>query len=143
MHEDIKALLSAYLDHELTQGEDQRVRIHLETCEACRREYEELRRLAELAGSLRFVDPPEDRMNELQRAVSVRAPRRAGWTLLIAGAIVWMAYAVYQFVIDREMATWEKLVTSAVVLGIVLLFVSVARERWLEWRNDRYRRVTR
>jgi len=143
MHEDVRALLSAYLDRELTQAENQRVRVHLETCEACRREFADLQRLGDLAGSLHFVDPPEDRMNELERTVSVRAPRRAGWLLLIVGAAVWVGYAAYLFAVEPDVAVWQKLSLAAVVIGVVLLLLSAGRERWLEQRNDRYRRVIR
>ena len=34
------ALLSGYLDHALTQADEQRVRIHLEDCATCRMQME-------------------------------------------------------------------------------------------------------
>ena len=45
-HQFDEALLSGYLDSELTQGDEQRVRLHLEGCAACKSEIEELRKLS-------------------------------------------------------------------------------------------------
>jgi anti-sigma factor RsiW len=143
MHEEVSRLLSAYLDGELTQADDQRVRVHLEECAGCRTALAELGRVRDLAGGLQFVDPPEDRMNDLERRLSVRVPRLAGWVLLMAGLGVWLVYAGYLFVTNPGAATWEKLTTGAVVIGAVLLLFSVARQRWAERRSDRYRGVMR
>lgn len=143
MHEEVKNLLSAFLDGELTQAGHQRVRIHLEDCEECRAELQQLRELKNLTGSLEFVDPPEDKMREFEQRLSVQAPRRLGWGLLLAGVVVWVAYAVYLFATSPTLPSWEKLTVGAVVIGLVLLLISVARQRWLELPHDRYRGVKR
>lgn len=78
-HEEIRQMLSAYLDGELTQAGAQRVRIHLEDCEQCRRTYEEMVRLQQMTRELAFAEPPEARMKELEKSLSVQAPRRLGW----------------------------------------------------------------
>lgn len=142
-HDEIQALLSAYLDGELTQADDQLVRIHLEDCADCRQALAELARVRELTSDLRFAEPPEGRMDELERKVSVRAPRRLGWLLVIIGVAGWAGYAAWLFVTDPATATWQKLLTGAVVIGLVLLLVSVMRQRLLEMPQDRYRGVKR
>lgn len=142
-HEEIQALLSAHLDRELTQADDQRVRIHLEDCADCRQALAELARVRELASDLRFASPPEGKMDELEKKVSVRAPRRLGWLLVIIGLAGWTGYAAYLFVTDPAAASWQKLLTGAVVIGLVLLLASVLRQRLLEMPHDRYRGVKR
>lgn len=141
MHEQVKELLSAHLDGELTQVDSQRVRVHLEDCEECRRRFKQLGELKRITSDLKFVDPPEDKMNELEQRLSVQTPRRIGWGLLLGGLAAWIAYAVYLFVTDPQLATWEKLLTGAIVIGAVLLLISVLRQRWLELPHDRYRGV--
>ena len=139
MHNDVQQLLSPFLDGELTQADRQRVRIHLEDCADCRREFEQLQELQKLTGSLKFSDPPEDKMRELEQQLSVQAPRRLGWGLFTGGLAVWAAYAVYLFVTAPDLLTWPKLTAGAVVIGFVLLVISVARQRWLELPHDKYR----
>ena len=141
MHEEVQNLLSAYLDGELTQADRQRVRIHLEDCPDCRREFDQLQELRKLTGSLEFVDPPEDKMQEIEQRLSVQAPRRFGWGLFLAGLGAWALYAVYLFVTSPDLPPWEKLMTGAVVIGMVLLLASVVRQRRLELPHDRYRGV--
>ncbi len=140
MHDDVQAMLSPFLDGELTQAARQRVRIHLEDCEECRNEFAELQKLKNLTGELRFAPVPEDKMEALGQRLSVKAPQRLGWSLFAGGAVAWLLYAAYQFA-TSPIPPWEKLTISAVLIGLVLLLVSVARQRWLELPHDRYRGV--
>jgi anti-sigma factor RsiW len=142
-HDEVRELLSAYLDGELTQAAAQRVRIHLEDCAECRAAYAELEKLRRVTAEMKFAGPPEDKMSELEQKLSVQAPRRIGWLLLVAGFAVWAAYAAYLFVVDPKLATFEKLTTGAMVIGLVLLLISVLRQRLLEMPHDRYRGVKR
>lgn len=135
-------MLSAYVDRELTQADSQRVRIHLEDCAQCRQALQQLRGLQRLTAEMKFTDPPEDKMEELERRLSVQAPRRAGWGLFLGGVGVWAVYAVYLFA-TSPVQLFEKLAAGAVVIGLVLLFVSVLRERLLVLPHDRYRGVKR
>lgn len=143
LHDQVQPMLSAHLDGELTQADSQRVRIHLEDCADCRQALAELARVRELAADLRFADPPEEKMDELEKKLSVRAPRRLGWLLFVIGLAGWTGYAAWLFVTDPATATWQKLLTGAVVIGLVLLLVSVLRQRLLEVPHDRYRGVKR
>jgi predicted anti-sigma-YlaC factor YlaD len=141
MHEQIRRMLSAYIDAELTQADNQRVRIHLEDCEECRLACEQLEKLRRVTSEMKFMDPPEDKMSEIEDRVSVQAPRIAGWGLFLIGAAVWFVYAVYLFVSEPDQPIWQKLMVGAIVIGLVLILVSVLRQRLLELPHDRYRRV--
>ena len=48
MHEDMRALLNAYLDGELHGTRLQEMKLHLSACEACRNELKELRLVSDL-----------------------------------------------------------------------------------------------
>ena len=49
-----EALISGYLDGELTQGDRQRVEVHLDECEQCRRTYDDMARLRTTIADLSF-----------------------------------------------------------------------------------------
>jgi len=140
-HEQVQQMLSAFLDEELTQAESQRVRIHLEDCEECRRRFAQLESLRRATTDLEFAAPLEAKMDELHERISVQAPRRAGWGFLLVGLLGWLVYALYLFVIDPPAATPANLIAGAFVIGLACLLVSVARQRWLELPHDRYRGV--
>jgi anti-sigma factor RsiW len=140
-HDEIRRMLSAFLDGELTQVEQQRVRVHLEDCAACRREYEEMARLQEMTRSLPLAGPPEDRMNELEKSLMVQAPRRLGWLLVLGGLAAWLIYAAVMSVRHWRPPTAEQLIAAAVVIGFLMLLVSVTVERVRQLPRDRYRRI--
>lgn len=140
-HKEIRRMLSAYLDRELTQGEEQVVRVHLEDCAECRRAYDEMVRLQEMTRALRFADPPEDRMKELERSLMVQVPRRLGWLLILGGLAAWLIYAAVLYVRHWRPPTPGEMIGSAVVIGFVMLLVSVLVERVRQLPYDRYRRI--
>jgi len=141
--EKIKRMLSAYLDGELTQADRQQVRLHLETSEECRRELEELMKLQSLTSELDFRPPPDELLDELERSVSVRAPRRFGWGLTIIALASWVLWALVLAVRNLRWPTIPELLSGSVVAGLVLVFLSILRQRVLERPHDRYRKVRR
>ena len=141
MHEQVQKMLSAYLDNELTQADAQRVRIHLEDCEDCRSAFRQLQQLRRLTADMTFVDPQEDKMNELQQRLSVRAPLRAGWAFLLAGVLGWIVYALFLLITNPPAMTPENLIVGAILVGLALLLVAAIRQRRLELPGDRYRGV--
>ena len=98
MHDDVRQMLSAYLDGELVQADDQRVRIHLEDCADCKEELRQLKTLQQAASTTRFARPTEVEMEQSEKRMSVRAPRLAGWVLLLVGAVLWVGYGIYMFI---------------------------------------------
>ena len=75
-------------------------------------------------------------------AVHRRITRPLGWIMLIAGFLTWGVYGSYLF-FSSAIDIWEKLATSAIGLGILLLFGTVIYERRREWHSDPYRNVYR
>jgi predicted anti-sigma-YlaC factor YlaD len=141
VHDEVRQLLSAYLDDELTQADNQKVRIHLEDCTQCRGTLTQLERLQTAAAGTSFLRPTEEEMEKLEQRLSVQAPRKAGWVLLIVGIAVWAVYGSYLFLTDPDLLTFEGMTIGAIVIGLVLIFVSVLRQRLLELPHDRYKGV--
>ena len=79
--------------------------------------------------------------SEIEDRVSVQAPRIAGWGLFLIGAVVWVVYAIYLFVVEPDQPIWQKLMVGAIVIGLALILISVLRQRLLELPHDRYRGV--
>jgi anti-sigma factor RsiW len=133
-------LLSGYLDKELTQGDDQRVRLHLEDCANCRATLDELERLRAASRSTPFVPVPDDQWDERPRGPLSGFARRLGWVMIIGWVAVLAGLAVWEFVVSPG-ALGPKLLTAAAVGGPVLLFVSVLLDRLRTLKTDRYRSV--
>lgn len=142
-HEQVEPLLSAYLDDELTQAEAQRVELHLEECDECRSALREMKRIQELTAEIEFVQPPDEALDVIAQRLSVRAPRWGGWLLVVIGLIAWVAYGLFLALRHPRWPTAGELLAGLVLIGLALVFVSVLRQRLLERRQDRYRRVRR
>ncbi len=135
-----QTLLSGYLDNELTQGDEQRVRLHLEDCGRCRRVYLELATIRETAMSTRFDSPRDDQWDENPKGRLSMVTRGLGWTM----AMIWLA-AITVFGLWHAATGPESLIEKLLVFGGVtaclLLFVSVLIDRIRVSRTDRYREV--
>lgn len=135
-------LLSGYVDGELAAEERRRLEEHLATCEACRRELEGLKSLKEDLAMLKFKEPSDAELERYWAGVYNRLERGIGWILLSVGAILLLSYGAFQFIEglirDPAVALVVKIGTCALVFGVVVLFVSLLRERLSVCKVDRY-----
>ena len=134
-------LLSGYLDGELTQQMRQRVEIHLDACEACRNELEDLEALRSRMGRVALAGYDINKWRENMGDATERMTRGIGW-LLFRGALVLMGgVGVYEFLTDPKVEMIWKVIISAFYLGLGALFISVLRQRLVERKTDRYKDV--
>lgn len=129
-----------YLDGELSPEERREFEARLERSTELQRELALFRGLHEDLSGIRLKGNGPHR--SVWSAVHRRLTRPMGWILIVVGVLAWMAHASYVFV-TAPAPTWEKLATSAVVIGVLLLFASVIHERWRELATDPYRDVER
>jgi ferric-dicitrate binding protein FerR (iron transport regulator) len=139
--------MMAALDGELSSVEQVELDRMLSTHEDLRKEWERLKTVKEVTGTMTFREPPEEVWDRYWDSIYRRAERGLGWVLLSAGLIVafaWAGWHVVQAILaDAEMPSGVKLAIFAIVLGGAILFLSVVRERWFTRRHDPYREVQR
>lgn len=134
--------LSGFIDRELTQQDRQRVQLHVENCAECRAELEELRGLREQIGKARLSDLDQDKWRETMDDTTVKASRGLGWLLLIGGMLLGVGVGVYEIVTSpSSLSLVEKLIVGGVYGGMLLIFISVLRQRLIERKTDRYKDV--
>lgn len=145
--ESYEILLSGLLDGELKTDQEQTLKQHLQVCEHCNRKYRELLRLKEVTDSVRFKDLSKEVWAGYWRSVYRRVERGLGWILLSVGAVILISLGLYQslssFFADPEVSILVKIGVSALGLGILILLVSIIRERIFAYRRDRYKEVRR
>jgi len=135
-----ESLISGYLDGELTQAAEQKVRIHLEDCVQCRTLLEDLRTIREAAMSTEFSKPDNTQWDERPRGGASLVTRGAGWILAAVWAVVVGAYAIWEFV-KMPASPIERLLVVGGLTALALLFVSVLLDRIRTARTDPYREV--
>lgn len=140
--DEFKPLLTGRVDGELAAEDRARLEEHLETCADCARELEELRRLKEDLAMLKFKEPADVELERYWKGVYNRLERGVGWILVSVGAIVLLCYGAFELIeeVIRNPAVGLalKIGLCALVGGLIVLFVSLFRERLLVRRLDRY-----
>jgi hypothetical protein len=138
-----KEHMMAYLDGELDQDGLREFESHLVQCADCRRELDEMTRLTTLVGRIELPKPSKEDMMKYWPSVYARIERGAGWGLLMAGAVVWICYGIYLFVTDPSIEALTKFLIALPVVGVILLLISVARERCCVGKTERYKEIER
>jgi predicted anti-sigma-YlaC factor YlaD len=131
-------LLGAYADGELDAAQTAQVAEHLTRCTECAREVALVR---SLGGAMRQMVNDTPRRG-LWDSVHRRITRPLGWTLILAGVAVWLGLVGVHWYRSRELS-WEWLGGSAFWIGALLLVIGVAYEQYRDWKETRYRDVTR
>lgn len=137
----VEPLVSGYLDRELTQQESQQVRVHLETCDHCQALYRDLKALKEKTGGLSWPVSDTARLAAMENDLLSRGAQVSGWLLLALGALVLLAFTVYEYLSAPDVSGILKAGFAAIHLGLAVLFIMVLRQRLASYRNDKYRNV--
>ena len=74
--------------------------------------------------------------------VNRQVARPIAWMLMIAGTLVWVVVGAYLF-LTSDTAPWEKLATSAAVIGALILLATMGWESYKAWLVDPYKDVHR
>jgi anti-sigma factor RsiW len=132
--------LMRYLDGEVTPEERREIEAAVADSPELQHELASFRGMKEDMGGIVLKTPRRER--SVWDDVDRKLTRPFGWLLILAGSTAWVAYGTYIF-FTSPIDAWEKLATSAIVIGILLLLASVIGERYRDWLTDPYRDIQR
>ncbi len=131
------------LDGELSAPERAEYEAHVRGCDACQRELDPLGRIVRMTDELKLRVPDEAFWKGYWESVYRRSERNLGFLLLIVGVVAVLALGIVRAVTSPSFLTYEGISITLILVGLVVIFISVARERYHESRNDPYREVER
>ena len=131
------------LDGEMTEEEKTEYQSHVGDCGTCRVELASLGRVVELTDELKLRTPDDEFWEGYWESVYRRSERSVGFFLLITGIMAVLLYAIIRAVTSPGFLSYEGISITVVLVGLVVIFVSVARERFHESKNDPYKGVKR
>jgi predicted anti-sigma-YlaC factor YlaD len=134
-----EALISGYLDGELTQADAQRVRLHLEDCTECRATADELAQLKEATMSSDFKIP-DDGWDETPRGGVSHLLRNAGLLVGLAWLVGMTMWLIWELAQDPD-ALIGLLLVGGFLVSACLLLASVLIDRRRAMKNDKYTKV--
>ncbi len=142
--DEFEPMLSAYVDGELAADDRRRIEEHLAGCEACRQSLAELNAVQEDLAMIKFREPSDAELERYWQSVYNRLERGIGWVLLSLGVMVLLCYGAFMLVErmirDPKVALALKVGVVALIVGAVVLFVSLLRERLAVRKTDKYSR---
>jgi len=144
-HQEIKKLISSYHDGELNEEQKGIVEKHLEQCSECRKEFEEMAKFKGVMSKMKLKKPNKEVWKLYSVSVYNRLERRIGWILFSIGAMILLFYGGYKavegLINDPSTPLILKLGIMTVLGGVVILLVSMARERFFVSKRERYKEV--
>ena len=139
--DEVGEMLSGYVDGELTQASQQRVRVHVETCENCKETLADLTAIREKVQALNLGEMHSDEWEGRVKDAMTTRSRNIGWMLFVGGVGVLCAYGVWAFLTDDSVSPIVRVAWSAMWGGLATLFLSVLRERLIKSKDDKYNDV--
>ncbi|MBA7604972.1 hypothetical protein ES703_12100 [subsurface metagenome] len=141
-HERFKHLLLKVVDGVATEKEREEFETHICSCEECRCEYGEFRNLEEFMSAVKLKDLSEDARSAYWRLLYNRLERGLGWIFLSLGAILLLGFGgfmlIKEFIINPAVSVILKIGVCAVLAGLIVLLVSVLKERLFVRKYDKY-----
>ncbi len=139
--------ISGSLDGELTAEQQQQLDEHLATCRNCRKEYEELLKLKEVTSDMRFSDLPDRYWAGYWNNIYNRLERGIGWIFISIATIILLAYGTWEllnnFFVNETVPIVLRIGIGLGILGLIILLVSVFREKIFAREHERYKEVER
>ncbi len=91
---------------------------------------------------MKYKEPPDEACEKYWSKVYNRLERGLSWILISIGVMVLLFYggfkAVESLVKDSTVAVFLKVAILVLLAGLVILFVSVIRERIFTYKKDKY-----
>ena len=142
-----RRLMMGALDGEISRQEEEELAKLLQNDPVLEAEWEQLQRVKEVTSGMVFRKPPEEIWDTYWTGVYRRFERGVGWILVSVGAMLLLSYGawtgVQEFLGDTTTPAIVKYGLATVIVGLVVLFVSVVREKLFVRRKDPYKDVIR
>jgi len=140
-------LMMAFLDQELDGPQRRAFEDHIAGCRGCAEELAQFQQLKTLTDRVTLAEPEDRIWQQYWDNVYNRIERGLGWMLFSIAAILLILYggfkAIETIVTDPAVGLFLKITLLALIAGVGVLFVSVARERLYFWKRERYKDVRR
>jgi hypothetical protein len=137
-------LLMAAIDGELS-GEEQTVFMqYLRQYPECQEEWQRYSKLKEVTKAMQFTKPAQEIWDQYWVGIYNRIERGLGWILFSIGSIILLTYGGYKaieaLIADPQLELVVKIGLIGVIGGLVILIVSVVREKLFMARTDKYQK---
>jgi len=145
--EEMTLHMMALLDDELDKDKMKDVIDHLETCKKCSDDYASIKKVKEITGKMTFKKLPEFYWDDYWNHIYNRLERGLSWIFVSLGAIIILCFTVWKFldifIAKQNIHPLLKAGIFIFFIGIIILIISVLREKIMVRRVDKYKEIER
>ena len=145
--DEIKLKVMAYLDGELPELEMKEIKRLIDDDEMYKEVYLSLKKVKEVTQEMKFVKLPEMYWDDYWEHVYNRIERGISWILISLGVIIVGSFLVWQIIesiiVNQNIHVVLKAGILILLAGMVVLIVSILREKLMVRKVDKYREVER
>ncbi len=110
-------------------------------------EWESSRNIKEVINTMKIREPEQETWDRYWASVYARMERGLAWLFITLGAVIVIGYgmyeAVFELIKDPQLPLLMKTAIALLLFGLAILLVSIAREKWLIRKSDKYKGVKR
>jgi hypothetical protein len=110
-------------------------------------EFLEQKRIKEVLSKMKMKNPSEEIWDKFWLSIYNRVERGIAWTAISIGVILISAIAIIQaaeaFMEDVSMPLPIKIGIILLVFGVIVLLVSIVREKLFTYKSDKYKEIQR
>ncbi|MBN2009162.1 hypothetical protein JW960_07435 [candidate division KSB1 bacterium] len=140
-------LMMGALDNELSFSEKQEFEKLINEYAEFRTDWQEYKQLKEVTQSMKLKSPPDEVWDNYWMNVYNRIERGIAWIVFSIGAVILITYGLFKtvesIIADSQIETIIKIGIIALLGGLVLLVVSVFREKLRIRISDPYKEIKR
>jgi hypothetical protein len=135
---ELEILLMGYVDDELDEEQRARVEAALKEDENLRRELASMQALKDLTRAAQVDEKTDRELDRFWGTVYNRTERHVAWALLVGGSLFLTAAGLLLFFKNDDTPVVVRVAVGCAILGMLLMFASVLRERLRLLPHDRY-----
>ena len=144
---EVRINMMGLLDNEISEKKKEELLTHIEGCSSCKKVYQKFYFLKKETVKMKFKKLPDIYWDDYWTHVYNRMERSLGWIFVSIGMIVILSYGSYEimrdFFLNPQKPLIIKIGAGTLAAGMVVLFVSVLREKIRIRKVDKYRSVER
>ncbi len=144
---EVRIDMMGLIDNEISAEQKEKLLEHIAGCPSCQKMYEDFQSLKKDTKDMKFKKLSEIYWDDYWTQVYNRMERGVSWILISIGVMILLAYGGYEvmrdFFLDPQKPLLLKIGAGAFTAGMIVLFVSVLREKLMIRKIDKYRSVER
>ncbi len=142
--EKFQQLLMAAIDGELSAEEKPQFERYVREYPECHAEWQKYLKLKEVTQTMQFTKPAPEVWDRYWVSIYNRLERGIGWIVFSIGCVILLTYGGFKMieavVTDSKLEAIVKIGIIALIGGLLIVLVSVIREKIFTARTDKYQK---